>query len=151
MDNEVQKYCLGFVFSKDMSKVILIKKNRPHNLEGMFNGVGGKVEPGENHFQAMKRESIEEIGYHSDDWSAFACLTSQWYKIYCFYTVEKTIPIDECYCSLTDELASVQDVNTLLAHDSDEELVEHVRWLVRMAISIRNYQVDTTYYEVSIP
>lgn len=43
-------------------KVLLVHKNRPDYLKGIFNMVGGKLEPGENPIQAAIRELQEEAG-----------------------------------------------------------------------------------------
>ena len=56
------KYVLGFLFDEAREQVLLIKKNKPRNLAGKWNGVGGKVEDGENYLDAMMREFEEEVG-----------------------------------------------------------------------------------------
>jgi 8-oxo-dGTP diphosphatase len=53
---------LGLVFSEDLSKVVLIRKNRPKFLAGKLNGIGGHIEGGESHRSAMEREFKEETG-----------------------------------------------------------------------------------------
>lgn len=58
----LQNYCLGLAFTKDKSKVLLIKKLSPPWQEGRLNGVGGKVEQGEDSAVAMNRECREETG-----------------------------------------------------------------------------------------
>lgn len=60
------RFVLGFLFSEDGSRVLLVWKNRPAWQNGKLNGVGGKIEPGETPLQAMKREFLEEtyfVGY----------------------------------------------------------------------------------------
>lgn len=52
------RYCLGFAFCGD--HVVLVRKARPDWQAGRLNGVGGKVEPGENERDAMAREFREE-------------------------------------------------------------------------------------------
>mgnify|MGYP001571225688 CR=1 FL=1 len=55
-------YVLGFLFERQGRLVWLIKKARgPAHLIGKYNGIGGKVEPGENPEEAMRREAREEI------------------------------------------------------------------------------------------
>lgn len=60
------KYVVGFLFNSitpDVGqKVVLIRKNKPDWQRGKLNGVGGKIEPGENAFNAMVREFEEETG-----------------------------------------------------------------------------------------
>lgn len=43
-------------------KVLLVHKNRPDYLKGIYNGVGGKIEPGETPVEAAVRELKEEAG-----------------------------------------------------------------------------------------
>jgi 8-oxo-dGTP diphosphatase len=59
---------LGYVVSPDGRRVLLIHRNvKPgdHHF-GKFNGLGGKMEPGENVVQCMKREIREEAGIECD-------------------------------------------------------------------------------------
>jgi len=52
---------LSLLFLKDGDRILLAMKKRGFG-EGRWNGVGGKVEPGESVEQAMIRETQEEIG-----------------------------------------------------------------------------------------
>jgi 8-oxo-dGTP diphosphatase len=54
------RYSAGFLFSKDYKQVLLIKKEKPDWQRGLYNGVGGKVEPGETELNCMIREFEEE-------------------------------------------------------------------------------------------
>jgi 8-oxo-dGTP diphosphatase len=55
---------LGYVFSPDGSRVLLVHRNsRPEDAHfGKYNGLGGKVEAGEDVLAGMKREIREEAG-----------------------------------------------------------------------------------------
>ena len=53
-------YVLGFMFSPDMERILLMRKNRPEFQAGKFNGIGGKIEGTETPLQAMIRE-FEEV------------------------------------------------------------------------------------------
>ncbi|PEN12945.1 hypothetical protein CRI94_13175 [Longibacter salinarum] len=57
-----QAYVCGFCFDSDRQTVILIEKSKPDWQAGRYNGVGGKVEPGETASEAMRREFYEEAG-----------------------------------------------------------------------------------------
>ena len=68
----MKHYVLGFCFNDDLSRVILIKKQRPMWQYNLLNGVGGKVEASDHTFyHAMKREFEEETGVVTSitDWS----------------------------------------------------------------------------------
>jgi 8-oxo-dGTP pyrophosphatase MutT (NUDIX family) len=58
----IRGYVLGFYFSEDLDKVLLILKNRPPHLANKLNGVGGKLEERETELDAMVREFKEETG-----------------------------------------------------------------------------------------
>jgi len=53
-----------FVFNKDFSKILLIKRNEAKRIRWGFEWgiIGGKFEEGENEIQAGIREAKEEIG-----------------------------------------------------------------------------------------
>lgn len=55
---------LGYVFSADRQQVLLIHRNaRPEDAHyGKYNGLGGKLEPGEDIVSGMRREITEETG-----------------------------------------------------------------------------------------
>lgn len=58
----MKKYVLGFLFSYGGEKVALIKKNKDDWQKGLLNGIGGKINSGENQAAAMFREFKEEAG-----------------------------------------------------------------------------------------
>ena len=49
-------YVTGLMFSKDMQKVLLIKKLKPDWQYGRFNGLGGKVEENESKKQQLQAQ-----------------------------------------------------------------------------------------------
>lgn len=55
---------LGYIMSPDGTKVLLIHRNaRPDDAHrGKYNGLGGKMEPGEDVASCMRREIREEAG-----------------------------------------------------------------------------------------
>ena len=55
---------LGYVLSPDRRKVLLIHRNaRPDDQHlGKYNGLGGKIEAGEDVMHGMRREIAEEAG-----------------------------------------------------------------------------------------
>lgn len=55
------RYVVGFAFWRD-KVLLLLKKKGPVYVVGKLNGVGGKIEEGENVISAMAREFGEETG-----------------------------------------------------------------------------------------
>jgi 8-oxo-dGTP diphosphatase len=89
---------LGYVMSPDGGSVLLIHRNaRPDDLHyGKYNGLGGKVDPGEDVAAGMRREILEEAGIiaeelvlrgtvswpgfgkNGEDWFAFVFRVDRW-------------------------------------------------------------------------
>ncbi|MDI6099764.1 8-oxo-dGTP diphosphatase [Actinoplanes sp. NEAU-A12] len=55
---------LGYVFSPDRQRVLMIRRDaRPDDIHyGYYNGLGGKLEPGEDVVAGLRREIHEEAG-----------------------------------------------------------------------------------------
>lgn len=72
-----KRYVVGFLFSEDLSEVLLVHKNRPEFQVGKLNGIGGGVEPNETVQQAQSRELQEESGVWIEptQWFHFANMT----------------------------------------------------------------------------
>lgn len=66
----MKKMTVGFVFTPDFEKVLLMHKNRPDWQKGFVNGVGGKFEEGETGLQCIVREVQEETNLETteEDW-----------------------------------------------------------------------------------
>ncbi len=54
---------LGYVLSPDRQQVLLIHRNRRQEDAhyGKYNGLGGKLDPGEDVVACMRREILEEV------------------------------------------------------------------------------------------
>lgn len=85
-----QRYVLGLAFTPD-DHVALIKKNRPEWQAGLRNGIGGKIEPGEEPENAMEREFFEETGVRiaADRWEYKGLMAGTDFQIF-VYTVMST-------------------------------------------------------------
>ena len=101
-------YVLGFMFSRDLERVLLIRKNRPAFQAGKFNGIGGKIEgtvkPLETPLQAMVREFEEEAGQKITDWKflkSFHVGNEECFQdCYVYYTIGDHL---KCDFAKTDE------------------------------------------------
>ena len=77
MKKKPAQYVNGFLFDPTLSLVVLMRKNKPVHQEGLMNGIGGKIEPGETPLQAMVREFKEEAWPNPKlklDWKHFATM-----------------------------------------------------------------------------
>ncbi|HEY8504062.1 MAG TPA: 8-oxo-dGTP diphosphatase [Gemmataceae bacterium] len=90
---------LGYVLSPDRARVLLVHRNRrPGDAHfGKYNGLGGKLEPGEDVVACVKREVREEsgiecdelvlrgtvswpgFGKHGEDWFGFIFRVERWH------------------------------------------------------------------------
>lgn len=89
----MKQYCMGFMFTEDRTKVLLVKKTQgPEALYGLWNGIGGKLEVGETPRIAMHREFAEEVPWqkYSEDWVYFAKMyfKAAW-QVHCFSCIVK--------------------------------------------------------------
>jgi 8-oxo-dGTP diphosphatase len=125
-------YVAGFFFSTDYSQVALVLKNRPTYQAGKFNGIGGKVEPGETAEAAMEREFREEAGITVMGWQRFATLAGGRggaidFNVHFFAAVGSFDGIR----SVTDEEIIVMPV----AHLPTVPRMGNLDWLIPMAIA----------------
>ncbi len=64
----MNRFVVGFLFSGDRKKVVLIHKLKPLWQKNKLNGIGGKMVEGESPLDAMSREFLEEAGVEILDW-----------------------------------------------------------------------------------
>jgi 8-oxo-dGTP diphosphatase len=89
---------LGYILSPDSRRVLLVHRNRrPHDAHfGKYNGLGGKLDAGEDVVSCMRREIREEAGLecealvlrgtvswpgfgkHGEDWFGFVFRIDRW-------------------------------------------------------------------------
>jgi len=89
---------LGYILSPDREEVLMVHRNRnPADYHfGKYNGLGGKLEPGEDIVEGMKRELREEanievrslrlrgtiswpgFGKNGEDWFGFIFVIDDW-------------------------------------------------------------------------
>jgi 8-oxo-dGTP pyrophosphatase MutT (NUDIX family) len=109
-----QEFTLGFIFNKDLDRVLLLKKKRgPKNVEmaGKLNGIGGHLEEGEYPSYGMYRECLEETGLRipASYWTNFCNLDAEFGLVYCFYTIVSDADM-KSYKQLEDEELKVFDL-----------------------------------------
>lgn len=119
---------VGFVFDLNMTRVVLIRKNRPQWQAGLLNGIGGKKEGSETPVETMCREFREEAGVVTEetDWLPLAVLQGEHFLIHAFYLVSREVYSNAV--AQTDEWLEHWDVSEL-----SESCVPSVPWLIWLA------------------
>jgi len=122
------EYVVGFLFDAERAHVLLLQKNRPEWQRGMWNGPGGKLEPGETAAAAMRREYLEETDKDIADWEQYAELSGLGFQVFFFRSFcGNTNPWPS---SMTDERVewfSLENLPTMLPNAD---------WLIPMALSL---------------
>ena len=79
------RYVLGFAFTDDADRVLMVEKRRGPKLNfGRLNGVGGKVEDDESYADAMSREFREEAKSEVRQWDRIGSFTGPSWEIEIF-------------------------------------------------------------------
>jgi 8-oxo-dGTP diphosphatase len=122
-------YVLGFVFSDNGSDVVLVLKNKPDWQAGLLNGIGGKVEAGEDSETAMSREFKEECGVSVNPrcWRYFARMSGDGWAVDC-YTLSDT---DVYFNAKTCES---EPVCKMRVDEIPNSSISNVPWLIRFAL-----------------
>lgn len=125
----MKNYTLGFIFNTTMDKVLLINKLAPDWQVGLRNGLGGKVEEGEDSVSCMVREVEEESSLQTkkEDWSFVGTIGSVSWKVDIFGL--KYLGNMEDAKSMEKEQVEWCDV-----HNISEKCVENLSWLIPLTI-----------------
>lgn len=97
---------LGYVLSPDRQQVLMVRRDRrPDDLHfGYYNGLGGKLEPGEDVVEGMRREVREEAGLECEalelagtiSWPGFGRNGENWFGFLFRITAWSGEPYQEC-------------------------------------------------------
>jgi 8-oxo-dGTP diphosphatase len=144
----MKSYVLGFAFSLDHSKVVLIAKNRPAWQAGRLNGVGGSVEPGETPAAAMEREFREEsLCEDALDWEPFGRLSGDDWEVWLFHAHYQTVPV---YCEHEEERVSTHHTKVVLNNPTSQGIapLPDLRYLIPMAINHISRTDAAEFFEI---
>lgn len=130
----MQKYVVGFLFDERAENLVLIRKTKPDWQKGSLNGVGGKVEPGEEYLDAMVREFREETGIDFKEWELYTVMrnleeTNFPYEMY-VYRAFVTPEILWSVRTTTEEEIVIINLEDLY----QEKLISNLHWLVPLAL-----------------
>jgi 8-oxo-dGTP diphosphatase len=129
-------YVLGFLFDPGLHNVALIEKQRPEWQRGRFNGIGGKVDVGEDIDAAMSREFHEETGVllPPHEWTQFVKMTGadgRHFELHVFYAVDATL-----HDVRTMEAERVVLTSTKAVVQGEFKTIGNIPWLVAMALAV---------------
>lgn len=82
----MQGYNCIMIYSPDSSRLLFCKRQKDP-YKGMYNLVGGKIEPGEDGFDAAYRELYEETGIEDRDIKLYHMMDFTYYNQNCYVEV----------------------------------------------------------------
>lgn len=123
------QYCVGFAFTPGLKSLALIRKNRPDWQAGKLNGIGGKVESGEDGRIAQVREFFEETGVKTElsDWSYLGDILGSNSIVHVFTAEHELF---KSVGTKTDEIVRLVDPLFL-----PSDVLPNLRWLVPAAMN----------------
>lgn len=129
------KYVLGFMFNVEKTGVLLIEKQKPDWQKGLLNGVGGKVEEGEDYHEAIVREFEEETTIKQNEWNYVVTMSGDDWEVVVF-------------TSTTDNIYNYQRVElerpclVLLKELDYFPMMSNLKWLINMCLDDINYAIN---------
>ena len=125
------RYSMGLAFDEAMNNVVLIEKQKPAFLKGLWNAPGGKIEDGETPLDCMVREFDEETGVYIEPQKWIEIFefvnASNEYTLNVFYTVSNDI-----YSAKTTTNEQVRIIN--LEHLDFYRLAPNINWMIPFCI-----------------
>ena len=129
-----KEYALGFLFNQELTKVALIRKNRPEWQKGLLNGIGGQIEEKDGSttndnpdYNAMVREFREETGVFHEKWLDFGVMRGSSFCVHLFVGAGDLSKLK----SVTDEEIVIVDLKEI--YSGNNSLIQNVPALVSSA------------------
>ena len=130
-----RQYVVGFIFDPSSEFVLLLRKTHPEWQRGKLNGVGGHVEPGETHPEAMAREGAEELS-RDVEWTRFAMLYGAGWVMSCFFAFPTWMGVGDIpEVNDVGEEFTVRPVFQVTSGKTKEPVIPNVRWLLPLALA----------------
>lgn len=105
----IEQYVLAFPITPS-SRVVLIEKNRPSWQAGKLNGLGGRMEPGEDPHAAVRREVREECGVDFCAWEYVGVLEGRGWVVHVFTATSDAFYVAK---TMTDEKVSLHPTGAI--------------------------------------
>lgn len=134
----MKKYTLGFIFDESLDRVLLIHKLRPVEQAGKLNGIGGKIEYGEDHFGCIVREVAEETTLitKNDEWIYLGDMGSDSWQVHVFTCIYKG-DFSDAKCG-NDSRA--EKVEWFSVKELPDRALSNLHWLIPMALDKIKHQ-----------
>lgn len=125
-------YVNGFMINPETQQILLIEKNRPEFQKGKWNGIGGKIEPGEASIDAMVREFKEEADVTTSptDWEHTLTLRDSHFSVDFYRAFVTEFPP---FRALTDEPLGVYYLKSFF---DGLPALDNARWIVPLQFAI---------------
>lgn len=125
------RYSMGLAFDSELRHVVLLEKNKPDFLKGLWNAPGGKIEPNETELDCCVREFWEETGVEiaPSNWVHAFCMVNEYnaYTLDVFYTWSDDIHHAK---TTTDERVSVVPLQFLDMY----QLAPNINWMIPFCV-----------------
>lgn len=141
MENFKHYNCI-VVFNKNRDRILFCKRMKPP-YEGLYNFVGGKVEPGENSIHAAYRELHEETGISRNQITLFPLMDITYYQ--------RKFVLELYVGQLQDEVELIEEKNPLtwmpLTEDfadsgkyAGDKNIAHIVTIALQCFSVENHK-----------
>lgn len=141
----VSEYVLGFMFAPGGRRCVLIRKSKPQWQEGLLNGVGGKIEPGESPVEAMVREFWEETGVRTQcsEWFNYCTMNGDFGRVVVFRAFNR-----DAVDNARTRTAEAVVIASPGGESSGQSGISNLVWLMEMALDDndgRPFTAEVTY------
>lgn len=128
MSGPKQHYVAGFLVDPTTRTIALVRKGKPAWQAGRLNGIGGKIEAGENESNAMRREFREEAGVDITEgaWEAIAVVAGDWGSVTFFRVFGPTSGVR----TMETEPIEVHSIDALPLN----QCLPNLSWLIPLAL-----------------
>ena len=139
VDMNQKKYTIGLLFNNDLSKILLVHKEKPEWQKGKINAVGGKFENGETGLDCIVREVREETSLNTDAhmWSHIGTLYQDFGDMEVFGCIYKG---EESDAQKNDH----EDIEWFSVDNIPTNIMENLRWIIPLTLDkIKNDSFKT--------
>lgn len=129
----MKRYTVGFIFDNDLSHVLLIKKTKPAEQAGLFNGIGGKFEDYDiDAAHCVSREVNEEAGLNisAENWAELGAYSDNEYFYVAILTTQVEYSVLLQARSLTEEevvIIKLDEIDNIPFANMAKEMLIHCK------------------------